>query len=356
LLTNSKFHVNGYTLTISDSSDNLLDGVLATDITHSADAASVRVQLAAPETLDASTATAVVGLPHFNDNSDLSIADGSSYLLNTTNHAAEAVATNVTLSGDETVSVATATRLAGLPNFTLGANVLHLASNDFADAAALAAIGGFGAGFDHATFGISMTQDALALTPTEYTNLLSDSVVLNGHALSALATGISVTSGAGMVHVSATGISGATLNVYASSGSLLSQTSGVGASFTADALESAIGNGVVVTETVGASAATSESAPIIALEKTVLTTTATNDGATFAGSGAVQVGVGQYIDIYTTTTALAHPTDPVLVYDPTAHTLSLNIDGHSPVVLVTLGTATHPTALTAAEIFIQHFG
>jgi hypothetical protein len=112
---------------------------------------------------------------------------------------------------------------------------------------------------------------------------------------------------------------------------------------------------VVVTETVGASAATSESAPIIALEKTVLTNAVTADSATFAASGAVQVGVGQYTDLYTTATAPTHPTNPVLVYDPTAHTLSLDVDGFSPVVLVTLGTATHPTALTAAEIFIQHF-
>jgi hypothetical protein len=355
LLTNAKFHVNGHTLTVSDSSDNLLDGILSGDITGSADSASLVVELAAPETLDAGTATALVGLPHFTNNGDLSIADGASYLLNIANRAAEVAAVNVTLSGDETVSVGTAVRLAALPHFTLGSNVLHLASNDFADAAALVVIGDFGAGFDHGSFNVSMTQDALALTPTEYTNLQSDGVVLNGHALSALATGISVTSGAGIVHVSGAGIGGATLNVYASSGSSLSQTPGAAASFTANASEGAIGNGVVVTETVGASAATSESAPIIALEQTVLTNAATAASATFAGSGAVQVGVSQYIDIYTTATAPAHPTNPVLVYDAAAHTLSLNIDSHAPVVLVTLGAATHPTTLTASEIFIQHF-
>ena len=249
----------------------------------------------------------------------------------------------------------TAVALAAVPNFTLGSATLHLATNDYANAAAVTALADFGSGFDANGHTITLTQDALSLTPTEYAAVQSDNIVLNGHALSALATGIGVTSGGGTVHVSGNGVDGATLNVYASSGASLSQTAGVSAAFTADAAEGSIGNGVVVTETVGASAATSESAPIIALEQTVLTDAATADSATFAGSGSVQVGVGQYVNLYTTATAPASPANPVLVYDATAHTLSLDITGHAPLVLVTLGSATHPASLDPSEIVVKHF-
>ena len=355
LLTSAKFSVNGHTLTISDSSDNLLDGVLSGDIAGFAGASHVHVQLAGPETLDAQTAAALVALPGFTNNGDLSIQDSSDYLLNAANHAAEVDATSVTLVGDETVSVATATALAAVPNFSLGSATLHLASNDYANAAAVTVLADFGSGFDPNGHTVTLTQDALSLTPTEYAAVQSDNIVLNGHALSALATGIVVTSGGGNVHVSGNGVDGATLNVYASSGASLSQTPGVSAAFTASASEASIGNGVVVTETVGASAATSESAPIVALEQTVLTSAATADSATFAGSGSVQVGVGQYVNVYTTATAPAAPANPVLVYDATAHTLSLDITGHAPLVLVTLGAATHPASLDPSEIVVKHF-
>ena len=355
LLTASKFSVNGYTLTISDSSDNLLDGVLSGDISGFSGVSHVHVQLAGAETLDAQTAAALVALPGFTNNGDLSIQDSSDYLLNSANHTAEADAASVTLVGDETVSVATATALAAVPNFALGSSHLYLASNDYANAAALVAIGNFDTGFDANGHTLTMTQDALNLTPSEYNALQSDNIVLNGHALSALATGVVVTSDAGTVHVAGNGVDGATLNVYASGGASLSQTAGVAASFTANASEGSIGNGVVVTETVGASAATSESAPIIALEQTVITGAVTGASATFAGSGSVQVATGEYLNLYTTANAPASPANPDLVYDATAHTLSLDIAGHSPLVLVTLGGATHPTSLDPSEIIVQHF-
>lgn len=355
LLTASKFSVNGHTLTISDSSDNLLDGVLGGDVSGFSGASHVHVQLAGAETLDAQTAAALVALPGFTNNGNLSIQDSSDYLLRSANHTAEADAASVTLVGDETVSVSTAVSLAAVSNFTLGSNHLLLASNDYANAAALVAIGNFDTGFDANGHTLTMTQDALNLTPSEYNALQSDNIVLNGHALSALATGIVVTSGAGTVQVSGDGIDGATLNVYASSGASLSHTTGAGASFTATASEGSIGNGVVVTETVGASAATSESAPIIALEQTIITAAATGAGATFAGSGSVQVGGGAYLNLYTTANEPGAPANPNLVYDATAHTLSLDIAGHAPLVLVTLGSATHPASLDPSEIVIQHF-
>ncbi len=355
LLTSAKFGVNGHTLTIADSSDNLLDGVLGGDIAGFAGAAHVQVQLASAEILDAQTAAALVALPGFANNGDLSIQDSSDYLLKAANHTAEVAAASVSLVGDETVSVATAVSLAAVPHFALGSDHLVLASNDYANAAALVAIGNFDTGFDANGHSLTMTQDALNLTPAEYNALQSDNLVANGHALSALATGIVVTSGAGSVHIAGNGVDGATLNVYASSGASLSQTAGVAAVFVADAAEAGIGNGMVITETVGASAATSESAPIIALEATVLTGAVTGASATFAGSGSVQVGGGQYLNVYNAANAPASPANPILVYDATAHTLSLDIAGHAPLVLVTLGGATHPTSLDPSEIIVQHF-
>ena len=118
LLAAANFHLDT-TLTVSDSSDALLDGTLATAINASPYHANVHVELAAAETLDAETAHRLVNLPGYADNGDLSIQDSASYLLNAANHDAEAAATSVTLAGDETVSAATAARLAAVPHFAL---------------------------------------------------------------------------------------------------------------------------------------------------------------------------------------------------------------------------------------------
>ena len=192
----SQFHLN-HLLTISDTSDNLLDGVLSGVITaaDSADAGyggSVQVTLSDSETLDANTAEALVSLPGFENTDQLSIADDSSYLLNANNLTAETDATSVTLAGDETMSAATMGKLAALPNFVLDGNTVTLASNDYANAATLKAIADFGSGYQSGGFTLTMTQDDVSLTPTEYTALQSDNVLQNGHALSAMPTGVSV--------------------------------------------------------------------------------------------------------------------------------------------------------------------
>ena len=347
LLGQAHFNLN-HVLTISDTSANLLDGVLAGMI--AGQGSNVIVHLTAPETLDAATATRLVGLHGF-DNANMSIADSASYLLNPANAQAEHLATSVTLTGDETVSVATATSLDAVEHFTLGAHVLHLASGDYADQAGLQAIGDFGAGFHNDGFTVFVTQDSLALTPNQYANVHGDSYInLNGHVISAALDGVTVSSGGGNVTVAGTGVSGATLHVYAGSGGTdLSHPTLGAAAVSATVAESAIGNAVVVTESVNGV----ESAPIIAIELNAVTTAA--GGATFASAGAVQVGVGQFVDLYTKVAAPTAPPNPILVYDPNAHTLSLNVAGHAPVTLVTLGSTTTPTSLTAAEIFIQHF-
>ena len=354
LLAETKFVLN-HTLTVSDTSDNLLDGVLSGAISGSAYVADIHVQLSGAETLDANTATRIVALPGFQNTGDLSIEDGSACLLNAANLAALTAATSVTLTGDETVSILTATRLMALPHFTIGSNTLNLASNDFADEAALIVIANLDSAFENGSKTIKMTDDALSLTPTQYEALQDDGINLNGHALSALATGVAVSSTAGTVHVTGTGVDDVTLKVYASSGSVLSTTAHAAASFDATASVGAIGNGIVVTEIVGSTAANSESHPIIGLERETITDFATAHSATFATSGEVQVDTNMFVDLYNSASAPASPTNPILVYNPNAHTLALHISGQAPLVLVTLGAATTPDELNDDYIFVRHF-
>jgi hypothetical protein len=317
------------------------------------------VTLSDAETLDANTAEALVSLPGFQNTGQLSIADDSSYLLNPNNLTAETDATSVTLAGDETVSAATAAHLAALPNFTLGENTLSLASNDYANAVTLKAIADFGSGYQSGGFSLTMTQDNVSLTPTEYTALQSDNVVLNGHALSAIPAVGSVSSSGGDVYLTATGVSGGTLNVYAASGSLL-HSSVLGSSSISVTQPDAfgtVGGAAVVTETMpGHTAAAAESAPLIAIDQTIITADA--GAASFSSTGGastVQVGTNEYMQLYTAGAQPANPVDPVLVYDPSAHTLSFDV-ASSSIVLVTLGAQTHPALLSPAEIAVLHFG
>ena len=339
------------TLTVSDSSDALLDGTLATAINASAYHASVQVELSGAETLDAQTAHRLVNLPGYTDNGDLSIQDSASYLLNAANHDAEAAASSVILAGDETVSAATAVGLAAVPHFALGGFTLHLASNDYANAATLQTIADFGAGFDANGHSLTMTQDAIALTPDEYAALQADGLVGNGHALSALPVALTVTATGGSISVDGTGVDTATVTLYDASGSVLTTTSAA-PGFTVSAADAGVN--MALTETVGANPATSESAPVVLLEQALLEGIVTSDSASFAGSGAVHVAGSEYLDLYSLAAAPAHPGSPVLVYDAGLHTLSLDVDGHAPVVLVTLGGATTAAQLDASEILVKH--
>jgi hypothetical protein len=201
-----------------------------------------------------------------------------------------------------------------------------------------------------------MTQDAIALTPTEYTALQADNVVQNGHALAALPVGAVVTSSAGNVLITATGFAGATLNVYAHDGASLGSSVLQSAAISLTQTEAAAGGALVITETMPSQAAAAgESAPIIAIDQTVITTDA--GAASFAssgGNGMVQVATNEYMHLYTLGAQPGSPANPVFVYDPAGHTLSLDV-GNSSIVLVTLGAQTHPASLDPSEIFVTHF-
>ncbi len=341
----------GAPLTISDSSANLLDGVLGQDITSSGFASHITVQLAGPETLDADTAEDLVSLPGFADTTNITIADASSYLLNTANLTAEQMAASVTLAGNETVSANTVLRLSEIPHFTPGSSHLVLANNDFADAATLHAIADDGAAFQSNGHTITLTHDVLDLTPTEYAALQSDIINPNGHAIGVTPTLTSIADSSNLMIVSITGVTGATVHLYAEDGSSIANVGPAGAHFTMLTPDAAPGQNFELTESVGGV----EGAPLVMLDAAGLESIAAAAGATFSGSGQIQVDPGRFVNLYEagSVPALTHP---ALVYDPVAHTVSLDLPGGGAVPLITLGGTTHPSSLDLSEIVIKHHG
>ena len=350
LLTTGNFVLNTE-LTISDSSANLLDGTLATVIADSPYAADIQVQLAGPETLDAPTAEALVSLPGFNDMRDLSIADSSSYLLDSANLTAEQMATSVTLAGDEIVSANTVLRLSEIPHFNASGGMLILASNDFADAATLKAVADLGSQFSDGGHSLTLTQNVLDLTPTEFAALASDGIVANGYLMSAELVPTSLVDADNTMSLTAKGVAGATVNIYGESGTLISATSEAHAGFTVSAADGGGGYAFSVTEVVNGT----ESAPVVVLEAGVLENAVTAAHTVFASSGEIEVAAGEYLNLYTAG-SVPVLSAPALVYDPNAHTVSLDIPGQAAVTLITLGAATHPASLDISEIMVKHHG
>ncbi len=338
-------------LTISDSSANLLDGTLANAIANSPYASNIHVQLAGPETLDADTAEALVSLPHFTDVTSLAIADSSSYLLNTANISAEQMATSVTLAGDETVSANTVYRLSQLPHFTPGTSHLELASNDFANAVTLKAIADDGTAFVANGHTITVTEDALDLSPTEFANLQSDNILSNGH-VGLLPDAVSITDTGNILSLSAEGYTGGMVQVYNESGSLLSSAVHPNAGFTITTTDAAPGQSFAITETVHGV----EGAPVVVLDASAIEAAVTQASGNFASSGGIEIDTNKYVNLYEANAVPQGLTAPALVYSPTAHTVSLDIPGSAPVTLITLGGSTHPASLDLSEIIIKHHG
>src|SRR6185312_9002469 len=101
-------------------------------------------------------------------------------------------------------------------------------------------------------------------------------------------------------HIAGTGVNTATVTLYDNTGASVTTTSAA-PSFTISTADG--GANFAVTELVSGV----ESAPIIALEDTILTARATSDSATFLTTGQVQVAANEYVNLYTTATAPAAP-------------------------------------------------
>ena len=237
-----------------------------------------------------------------------------------------------------------------MPHFTVGDNLLTLAGNDFANAATLKAIADLGTQFSDGGHTITATADALNLTPTEYAALQNDGIVANGHAISAVLVDTSVTDLNNLMALTATGVAGATVNIYDSSGNPLSNTVEAQSGFTITAPDSGLGHAFSITETVNGK----ESAPVVVLEANLIEAAVTAADATFATSGAIEVDSGKYLNLYTSTSVPQNLQTPALVYNAATHTISLDLPNASAVTLITLGASTHPASLDVSEILVKH--
>ena len=371
LLSNTKFDLT-QVLTIMDAPQNLLDPTLTHLLSVGDYGSNVLLELNAPTTTDASTAAALVNLTGFTDPShDLTISDHPSFLIDPTYLAAETAATTVTIPGDETVSAATVLRLSEVPHFTPGANHLILAANDVVDDPTLAAIGDFGTSYNPNGHTITMTQDDTSLTQAEYNALQSDNVVTNGHLFSAAQPTPTLTfytefEGGGTLDVRLQTQGGGFFSAYDHNGATVginSLSSTQPSLIDVNIADST--NNYAFTETSGSSGSSSGtvSNPVIMLDVASLTSAAGGAGfSTTATPGAVSfntentgspgTGTTYYLPLYTAG-SVPTLTAPALVYDPVAHTLSL--DAHANTVLITLGGTDFPSSLVASEIGVKYF-
>ena len=353
LLNIAHFHLST-TLVVSDSSANLLDGVLGSTIASSGSGSHIIVQLAGPETLDAQTAEGLVSLPGFADAHNLSIADDPSYLLDNTNLAAEQMAVRVTLAGDEVVSANTVFRLSQVPHFSAGDSHLLLSSNDFADAATLKAVADVGGGFQANGHSLTMTADALDLSSTEYTALQSDNVLQNGHLVGVLPSMVAITEDDNVLQINGHAVASGIVKLYSADGSLVSSNTQSGANFVVSVSDSGHGQNFSLTESAGGN--TSEGAPLVVLDTGLLEHAVAAAGGTFASTGQFQVDTGKFINLYQAGSVPQPLVQAALVYDPASHTVSLDVPGQASVTLVTLGGSTHPSSLDASEILFKLHG
>jgi hypothetical protein len=359
LFENSKFSLT-YILTIADTAANLLDGTLGTLLTSGDYGTDAVVELSTATIVDATTATELAALSGFADpNHYLTISDDPAYLIASSATAAETIATRVTIPTDETVTAATVLKLSEVPNFTPGTHDLDLAGNDVADAATLAAIGSFGTSFNHETYSITMTADDINLTPAEYNSLQSDDIVTNGHLFGAVAATPTVSyaensSPTAVLTLTTPYAANGTYHLYNSTGSTVSSTNSTTGASTETVTYTDSAHNFSLTESIGSGTA---SAPVVLLDTATITDAiaATSTGYSAVASG-VEVGMGEYLPLYTTATEPSSASSAILVYSPTTHVLSLvNVTTTDSVALITLGGTTFPTALTASEIHVKTF-
>jgi hypothetical protein len=228
----------------------------------------------------------------------------------------------------------------------------------------LASLADFGAKFSDGGNAITLTADALALTPTEYAALQVDGVlanqVANGPVISAALAGVTLSDTNNVLSFSTaagTGnLAGATVKIYDEHGSLLTSAREGHAGFTITAPDvadpSGHGHAFAFTEVVHGV----ESAPVVVLDQGMLQAAVTAANASFANNlGDISVVAGETLHLYTAgDQALQTLANPALVYDPNAHTVSLDIPGSAPVVLITLGAGTDPATAASIDVVVKH--
>jgi hypothetical protein len=138
------------------------------------------------------------------------------------------------------------------------------------------------------------------------------------------------------------------VNVYGESGLLLSATVEQREGFTVTAPPSGNGRAFSITESIDGR----ESAPVVVLDAGTLQNAVSAAHAQFAADGAIEVRDGQYLDLYTAGNVPVLDR-PALVYDPSAHTVALDIPGQAPLPLIVLGASAPPETLDVSEILVR---
>jgi hypothetical protein len=324
--------VPGHTLTIADSAANLRRPTLIALIQSLLPGANILVRLVAPETLDKPTAVLLAALPKFTD------PDGYVTISSHVNGAPADGRPIVTLGGPDT-GYAAASIVRHSNSFLAASGSIHRAGElPVTQAIALKAVADLSADISRGAADIAIASEALAGAPSS----------LASHHVVGVGPSIEPETQATRREATAGGTTGGTVNVYGETGSLLSATVEQPGGFTVTAPDTGRGQAFSVTESVDGR----ESAPVVVLDAGTLENAVAAAHAEFASSGAIEVESGKYLDLYTAGEVPVLDR-PALVYDPSAHTIALDIPGQAPLPLIVLGSSSNPKSLDVSEIMVK---
>jgi hypothetical protein len=333
--------VPGHTLTIADSAANLRRPTLIALIQSLLPGANISVRLVAPETLDKPTAVLLAALPKFTD------PDGYVTISSHVNGAPADGRPIVTLGGPNT-GYAAASIVRHSNSFLAASGSIHRAGElPVTQAIALKAVADLSADISRGAADIAIASEALAGAPSSLASPHQRSMT-NDHHVVGVGPSIEPETQATRREAAAGGTTGGTVNVYGETGSLLSATVEQPGGFTVTAPDTGRGQAFSVTESVDGR----ESAPVVVLDAGTLENAVAAAHAEFASSGAIEVESGKYLDLYTAGEVPVLDR-PALVYDPSAHTIALDIPGQAPLPLIVLGSSSNPKSLDVSEIMVK---
>jgi hypothetical protein len=253
----------------------------------------------------------------------------------------------VTLGGTEPAcTTASIVRLSN--SFFAAGGSLGSGDKQFNEAIALTAVADLSADISRGTVDIAVTSEALAGTASDFVGPLGHSITNVQHSVSAGPPDDRKTEATTVPDASVSDAAGAMVNVYGETGSLLSATVEQPGGFTVTAPDTGRGQAFSITESVDGR----ESAPVVVLDAGTLENAVAAAHAEFATSGAIEVENGKYLDLYNAGD-VPMLDRPALVYDPSAHTIALDIPGHAPLPLIVLGASSNPSSLDASEIVVK---
>jgi hypothetical protein len=374
-LLSAKNFVASHTLTIADNAANLQLTGLAAVIRSLPRETDIKVRLVAPEALDAATAALLAALPHFTDPagyltvlSDMTGARSDGRPIVTLGGAEPAPTASLVRHSNRFLaaggSAGNGTNIGAMNAGAMNIGAMNLGSSTLGhedvpvahNAISLKAVAELSADISRGSADIALVLNKAAGTASDYANQHRNSVS-NDHTImraGRLAAGPlnEADIEAALPPAPANGATrakvGATVNVYGETGSLLSATVEQPSGFTVTAPDTGRGQAFSITESVDGR----ESAPVVVLDAGILEHAVAAAHAEFASSGAIEVENGKYLDLYNAGDVPVLDR-PALVYDPSAHTIALDIPGQAPLPLIVLGAQSTPRSLDVSEIIVK---